>query len=351
MSSVFLPSIFLPRTFHRLDTTQLAVNCQNMSRVTPPPRSDNDGPRPHLVLSGEEKNFRWLEYLPDGRRVVTGSWRGTVQVWNVESGEQEGTSMKQKGGISDLAVTLDGTKIISSGLSGIKVWDVKSHELVKEWTHRGSCPKIAITPDGQLLAVGRWNVDIYSMEGRHVDSIEVGVIVWLMCFSPNGNKLACGTEDGIRVYDVDSGTLMILGLGGHRVFDVLWSRDGSRLFASKGGTIQCWNSDTGQQIGHPWTGHTNYICSLSLSPDGSILASASYDKTVRFWNAITGDPVGQHLQHDHGVKVVCSSPSGDSVASAGVDGKIYIWQVVECLGQCQTSNFKYVSPVVCSTMI
>jgi len=319
-----------------------------MSRVTPPQRSDNDGPQPYVVLSGEDEIISWLEYLPDGQRVVTGSWRGTMRVWNLESGGQEGTPIKHEGEISDLAVARHGTKIISSNRSGkVKVWDVKSHKLVEEWTHPERDPVIAISPDDRLVAVGGEHVAVYSMEGRRIHSIKVNVAVWSMRFSPDGNKLACGTH----VYDVNSGRL-ILGPLHEFITAVLWSRDGSRIFASDDRTIRCWNSDTGEQIGHPWTGHTHAIDSLSLSPDGSTLASVSEDKTVRFWNATTGDPTGQHLQHDHasGVIIVRFSPSGESVASAGVDGKIYIWQVVECLGQCQTSNFKYVFPVAC-TMI
>ena len=304
-----------------------------MASVTPH-QADNDRPQPRLVIPTHDSGiWRLAYYLPDGRRVVTGSDDGTVKVWNLEEGEQEGTSMKHDREICGLAVTLDGTKIISGdGDRKIKVWDVESHELVKEWTHLEGCPGIAISPDGRLIAAGDRAVVIYSMEGRQVSSIKVDDGVWSLCFSPDGKKLACGTDDDIRVYDVDTGRLQVVRgpLMGQRhwVRDVLWSRDGSRLFsASNDGTIRCWNSDTGEQIGHPWTGHTGSIRSLSLSPDGSILASASWDKTVCFWDAITGSPIGQHLQHDKPVDAVRFSPSGESVASLGWGGTIYLWRV------------------------
>ena len=108
----------------------------------------------------------------------------------------------------------------------------------------------------------------------------------------------------------------------------MWCGRATAAGSSLPRTRRFWNSDTGEQIGHPWTGHTRRISSLSLSPDGSILASASFDKTVRFWDATTGNPVGQHLQHDKQVDAVHFSPWGESVASVlGWSGKICLWRV------------------------
>ena len=304
-------------------------SCQStiMSSITPPQWTENDGSHPHLVLAHDVAISR-LVYLPDGRRVVTSYRDGTVKVWNVESGEQEGSSLKHGTGIlADLAVTRDGMKIIGSDFGGkVRVWDVGSHEVIKEWTHPERRPRIAILPDDRLIAVGAWTVAIYTMEGRQVShSIEVARAIWSVSFSPDGTKLACVTNGDIHVYDdVDTGTLILGTLKGGWVYDMLWSRDSSRLFSGAAGmTIYCWNTDTGEQIGHPWTGHKS-IHSLSLSPDGSILASASWDKTVHFWDSATGNPIGQHLLHDGRVHTVHFFPSGQFVASAGSDGKLYL---------------------------
>ena len=78
--------------------------------------------------------------------------------------------------IYSLAVTRDGTKIISGDEGGkIKVWDAESHRLVKEWTHSQGCFKIAISPDDRLVAVGDRAVAIYTMEGRQVGHSIEGV--------------------------------------------------------------------------------------------------------------------------------------------------------------------------------
>ena len=58
---------------------------------------------------------------------------------------------------------------------------------------------------------------------------------------------------------------------------------------------------TGDAVGEALRGHTDWVESVSWSPDGKQLASASHDKTVRVWDAATGVAVGEALQR--GIRV------------------------------------------------
>ena len=172
-----------------------------------------------MVILAHDESIPALAYLPDGRRIVTGSYDGTVKVWNMDNGEQEleGAAMGHKSNISSLVVTRDGTKIVSGDDNGnIKVWNVESHVLVREWTQGRGYP-IAISPDERLVAAGGASA-IYTMEGRVVkDGIKLNEAVWSVAFSPDGEKLACGNWEGdIYVYDVDNGTPARGPLEGHQ---------------------------------------------------------------------------------------------------------------------------------------
>ncbi|KAN0081698.1 WD40-repeat-containing domain protein [Tylopilus felleus] len=210
-------------------------------------RPDNDGHRPQLVISGHDNYITDIAYLPDGR-VVTSSRDGLVKIWNVESGREE-RKIEHCGWVETLAVTSDGTKIISTEWQGnkVKVWDVTSHKLVKAWTQRKTFIRVAISPDDQLVAVGKRGVVFYTLEGKKVNyttNIEdVGKeldSIYSMSFSPDGSKLACASISDAFVYDVKSGAPVLGLLNGHRIRTtcvVLWSRDGSRLFSANNNAI------------------------------------------------------------------------------------------------------------------
>src|SRR5262249_59415727 len=67
-----------------------------------------------------------------------------------------------------------------------------------------------------------------------------------------------------------------------------FSPDGTRLATASGDqTVRLWDARTGQEL-LVLKGHTGTVCSVCFSPDGTRLATASADQTARLWDARTG---------------------------------------------------------------
>ena len=109
------------------------------------------------------------------------------------------------------------------------------------------------------------------------------------------------------------------------VSSVSYSPDGKHIVsASKDKTIRIWDVFSGKEL-LAITGHTDDVNFATYSPDGNYIASASYDKTIRIWDAKTGNEVNVLKGHTSLVYSVSFSPDGNYIASASYDETIRIW--------------------------
>ena len=141
-----------------------------------------------------------------------------------------------------------------------------------------------------------------------------------MAVSPDGMRLALGTDDGeVRIWRVDDGELerMLLGFGGV-VVSVSFSPD-SRLLAGSSsleGAILLWDVTTGDLLGQ-MQGHVGGAEVVTFSPDGTLLASGGHDGTVRLWDVAAQRQIGSRQFHDDWVTALAFHPDGTRLATAG----------------------------------
>ena len=105
-----------------------------------------------------------------------------------------------------------------------------------------------------------------------------------------------------------------------------YSPDGNRLAsASWDNTVKVWDAQTGQEL-LTRKGHTYEVWSGAYSPDGKRLASGSGEGTVKVWDAQTGQEL-LSLQRDWWPASVAFSADGHRLATTGTDGRV-IWDAM-----------------------
>lgn len=105
------------------------------------------------------------------------------------------------------------------------------------------------------------------------------------------------------------------------------SPDGTEVAsAGSDGTIRIWELNTGRPVGEPFTGHDGAVWSVAFSPDGKMLVSAGNDHTVRRWDTRSHKQIGDPMTgHDDVVRSVAFSPDGATVVSGSFDRTARLW--------------------------
>ena len=109
-----------------------------------------------------------------------------------------------------------------------------------------------------------------------------------------------------------------------RVRSVSWSPDGTRIAsASRDGTVQVWNALTGETrlIYH---GHAGRVHAVAWSPDGKSIASGGEDTTVQVWDAGRGSHLFTLREHTRSVLSVAWNPTGSRIASGSQDKTVQV---------------------------
>ncbi|WP_254568546.1 serine/threonine-protein kinase [Oscillatoria sp. HE19RPO] len=300
------------------------------------------------TLTGHSQDVRSVAVSPDGRAIASGSFDGTIKIWNLETGALIRTLTGHSDAgemVSSVAIAPNGTLLASSsnGYGGtIKIWNLATGELL--YTIAGTSlgiSSIAISPDSQLLASGseEGNIYLWNLESGEAIGTFSGHLgtVFSVVFSPDGQTLASASQDGsIKLWSVasqptESGLAQTENqqLSGHvgTVFSVAFSPNGKMLASgSADNTIKLWDLSKGQEISS-FSGHSGTMFSVAFSPDGNTIAGGTLTGRIKLWNLASGELVETLSGHSRWVESIVFSPDGGRLASGSGDRTIRIWGI------------------------
>lgn len=309
--------------------------------------------RHHHVEQGAqpvEKHAHFVNavtFSPDERHIASGSADCTVRIWNASDGRLVGKlDGAHKDHVQSVAYSPDGTQLATSSNDktiNIQLWDAKTLRPIGSplLGHTDGVRSIAFSPDGTSLVsgskdhrVGFWDLTISPPSVRfleaHTDRVNS------VSFSPQTRTFASASSDKtIILWDADSDAVGLMMMNktaiqvNSGVSCVAYSPDGTKLAAGSNGRITVWDVKSRTLIGQPYTGHiSNPILSVAFSPSGRYLASGSSDMSVCVWDVDQGSILGKPLHgHENWVKSVAFAPSGTRLVSGADDGTVRVWDI------------------------
>ena len=220
-------------------------------------------------------------------------------------------------------------------LGGLAATGLMTPRIEPKTKVRESITSVATSPDGQWFVLARphsvevvGSTDVKHLVGHTGTINEVG-------FSRDGRWLCVAAgETGLtgeatlwRTSDWSRGPVF----QGHRdaLYSAQLSPDGSILAtASYDRDVVTWDVAKVQPL-KTFHGHNDAIYGVSFSSNGKLLATASGDRTVKLWDVVSGQRLDTFSQPSKDQSTVAFSPGGQFVAAGGVDCRVRIWQISE----------------------
>ena len=281
---------------------------------------------------------------PDGNQVASGDVEGRIWMWETLEGSMDGVLSAHQGPIRGLEFHPNNQQLVSVGADGLlKVWQLPvppPRELLASElpASPGALRSVALTANGQLSVTGSDDkVQVVRVsDGQLVRELEAASgPAHTIAISPNDTLVAAAGPMGVvKLWNLADGAdrLQVAGHdGGIRA--LAFHPDNTR-FASTGddGTIRIWRLPAAPVA---LAGHTSDVVSMATSANGATTATASIDKSVRLWNALTGQALRTLAGHEHPLSRVVIRSDNAEVASGDAHGQVHFWNLANGAAQGQ----------------
>ncbi|KIJ36370.1 hypothetical protein M422DRAFT_140473, partial [Sphaerobolus stellatus SS14] len=248
------------------------------------------------TLSISQEKISSIAINPSGEWIAFGASKiGQLLVWEWQS---ESYILKQQGHYFDmnaLTYSSDGQNIATGGDDGkVKVWNTTSGFCFVTFTeHSAAVSAVEFAKQGQILFSASLDgtvraFDLVRYRNFRTFTSPTPVQFSALAVDPSGEVIAAGSTDSFEVF--------------------------------------MWSVQTGKLL-DILTGHEGPISSLAFSPTGNLLASSSWDKTVRVWTVFGRSRAVEPFSLNSDVLALAFRPDGHELAASTLDGQIAFWDV------------------------
>lgn len=297
------------------------------------------------VLRGHTSCVRCVAWGSSNAKCASGADDGSIRIWIADSGAVELVLTGHRGAVRCISWNTGAKGALASGGKDktVRVWDTSTAKQTDVLEGHGA--EVNAVVWGKSTAVSAaylvsgstdktirvW--DAKNLPGTCVRILQACAEVLCLAYSPDGVHIAAGTEEdmSVRVYSLQTWKCVLTIQEVDGVNSVAFSPSGDAIAACTGnfsvyGTVNMWSSRTGKKL-RALKGNAHSINSICWSPDGGIVATASWDKKVRVWDARTCQLIKQFTGHSDCVACVQFSSDGSRLASASHDRCIRIFDM------------------------
>lgn len=258
-----------------------------------------------------------LTFLPATSTLLTGSLDGKVRLWDAASSSKR----PQKRHVG--------------GAPSIQTEDQRDRE--DRYLPRGGMQAISFLPDDVTVVVGtEWGtLQLWDTLNQFPVGDSIQAHTRTVCdiqLSPDHGTLASCSDDGTILLQEPT-TKQPRGkvLEAHTdwVQRIAFSLD-SRYLASCSydGTACVWNTHTGEQRGPRLQGRSHSrLNAIGLSKDGSVVVGGDRDGWMTVWRTDSGNKLSESLVHDSAIAVIAFCPTQDLLASSSYDSTVRMWDL------------------------
>lgn len=313
--------------------------------------SDSDTREPENTIASTRWGIHKRDYFNQpGTRVncstfhaasnllIVGFSTGVFGLWEMPDFSNIHTLSISQERISSVAINASGEWLAfgASKLGQLLVWEWQSESyILKQQGHFFDMNTLSYSPDGQHIATGGddskvkvWNTIsgfcfvTFSEHSAAVSAVE---------FAKQGQVLFSASLDGtVRAFDLIRYRNFRTFTSPSPVQFSCLATDPSGEVIAAGSTdsfqIFMWSVQTGKLL-DVLSGHEGPVSLLAFQPSGNLLASASWDKTVRVWNIFDRSRAVEPYQLNADVLAIAFRPDGKELAVSTLDGQISFWDV------------------------
>ncbi|EDO31555.1 predicted protein, partial [Nematostella vectensis] len=293
---------------------------------------------PHFTCKGHMHWILHIAWSPDGKKLASGCKNGEIRIWDPATGKQMGKTLK--GHLKwitwlswePLHRNPDCRYLASSSKdSSVKIWDTATGSVDKTFSsHTQSVTCVKWGGEGLIYSASQdRTIKVWRAEDGVLCRTLQGHAHWV-------NHMALNTDYVLRTgaFEPSKGTTLqtmsaetLQSEASKRYKEAKGSKAERLVSGSDDFTLFLWEPEAKTKPIARMTGHQALINQVCFSPDGRLIASAAFDKSVKLWNGETGKFITSLRGHVNCVYQIAWSADCRLICSGSADSTLKVWDM------------------------